>query len=186
MAQIEAQRLLSLAERANSLCYFDLECTNLNGDYGSIMIGSIKPYEGKVTTYTVDTVGEDKSVCEQIRNELHKYDVWVSYYGKGFDTVMLQARLLVNNLAQLEKRHHVDLYYVLTSRIKTSRRSQAHFLSFLSAEEQKMTVGANEWNKCLSRNEESFNKMIKRCESDVEGLKALYEKCRHLIVEVTR
>src|SRR2546422_1038038 len=104
--QLLAADFLSLAERANSICTFDLESTGLKGDYNSILCVSIKPWHAKPVSFVVDRPGNDRVILADVRDELHKYDCWVSYYGKGFDQKMIQSRLLVHGLNPLVKRPH--------------------------------------------------------------------------------
>lgn len=184
--QLPAQDFLSLVERAESLCSFDIESTNLKGDYGAILCVSIKPWQGKPVSFVVDKPGNDRAILADVRDALHAYDCWVSYYGKGFDVPMIQSRLLVNNLKPLVKRPHVDMYYVMKYHTLTGRRSQAHLLEWLNAKQRKMTLSPDEWVKVLANPARHLPTMRRRCESDCAGLEALYDRCKHLIQEVTR
>lgn len=186
MVQLAAQQFLTMAEKCNNICFFDLETNGFDGDYSSLLVGSIRPFRGPVKTFTVDKVGNDAKVAAEIRDELHKYTLWVSFYGRGFDALFLQCRLLVNNLPQLEKRLHLDLYFSIKNKIKTSRHSQAHYLELLGTKNRKMTVSPNSWNDCLDRDHKNFKKMIARCESDTIGLRELYTKVRHLIIDISK
>lgn len=183
--QIEAQTFLPLAERAGALAFVDIESSNLQGDYGTTVVVSIKPYKGKPVTFTARP-GADKALVKKVREELHKYPVWVTYYGKGFDIGFLNTRLLVNGLPPLDKHHHIDMYYVLRYRTLTSRHSQGHLLSWLGADQQKMTVPATVWANLATDPKKYLKILAERCESDVAGLEALYEKTKHLIAEITR
>ncbi len=78
------------------------------------------------------------------------------------------------------------MYYTLKANTLTARRSQGHLLSWLETPEEKMTVSAEEWNRILYDTERSMKTMLKRCESDVTGLEALYRKARHLIRDIKR
>jgi hypothetical protein len=49
-----------------------------------------------------------------------------------------------------------------------------------------MSVSASDWSDMPSQTEELMPTMIKRCESDVKGLEALYKRTRHLIKDITR
>lgn len=186
MVQLGAQQFLAMAEKCNSIAFWDIEATSLSGDYGSILCCSIRPWKGPIKMFTVDKVGEDKILCEQIRDCLQSYDIIVGFYSKMFDFRMLQARLLLHESEPIKKIHHVDLCFTLRASIKTSRSSQAHYLNFLGTSEQKMSVGANVWNQCLDRNNPEFKIMVGRCNSDTAGLKSLYTRVKHLIGEVTR
>lgn len=184
--QLDAQRFLNMAEKAKSICFFDIEANGLNGDYNSVLVVSVKPYGAKPISLSVNQIGNDQKLVREAKELLEEFDCWVSYYGKGFDIPMLNTRLLKWGIHPIEKRHHVDMYYVLRFNTKTSRHSQAHLLSWLGTQEQKMTVSADVWNQMAANPRKYMPTMIKRCESDTVGLEALYRKSRHLIQEIQR
>lgn len=182
--QVDPQRYLKLVEESNRICFFDIESTGLKGDYNSIIVVSIKPYQGNPITYSIKQVGNDKGVVHKAADLLNSFDCWVSYYGKGFDVPMLNTRLLKWKQEPLKKRHHIDMYYSLKSHILTGRRSQGHLLNWLGTEEQKMSVGADAWSEIGFKLEEHLPIMITRCESDVKGLQDLYDRTKHLIRDI--
>lgn len=194
---IEAMSFLQLVEQANKICTFDIEATGLRGDYNSVLCVSIRPVGGKATTFSITKPGNDRMVVLAASRMLASYDCWVSYYGKGFDIPMLNTRLLKWGLPPIEKRPHIDMYYTLKFSLNTSRRSQGHLLTWLGINEkgeassgpdgvQKMSVGADEWNKILSNPSKVMPTMVARCESDTLGLQALYLRTKHLIRDIKK
>jgi uncharacterized protein YprB with RNaseH-like and TPR domain len=182
--QLEAQDFLRLVEGSNKIAFLDIEATGLRGDYNSVLVVSICPFEGIPQSWTVKKPGNDKQLVRDVRGILEDYECWVTYYGRGFDIPMLNTRLLRWEMEPIEKRPHVDMYYTLKSNILTARRSQAHLLRFLGCDMQKMDVSPNEWNKVVETGD--LKTMIARCESDTEGLRSLYNKARHLIRDISR
>lgn len=183
--QIDPQVYLNLVETAGKIAFFDIEATGLAGDYNSVLVVSIKPYgSDKIITHSVDKPGKDSQVVRRAIDHLSEFDCWVSFYGKGFDVPMLQARALKHSLSPLIKKHHLDLFFLLSSHVKTSRRSQAHFLRWLGVPEKKMDMDPEEWNKVLADPKEAIHTMKERCESDVRGLEALYKRVRHLARDI--
>ena len=185
--QLDAQTFLQLVKESGRLCTFDIEATGLAGDYNSVLVVSIKQFDNpKITTFHVDRPGKDREVVRDAISELSRYACWISYYGKGFDVPMLQARALKHRLPPLEKQCHIDMFFQLVSKVKTSRKSQAHFLRWLGTPEQKMDMSPEEWNQVLSNPKTAIKKMISRCESDVVGLEGLFRRTEHLIGNITR
>ena len=103
-----------------------------------------------------------------------------------FDVPFLNSRLLVNGLPPLPKHHHIDMYLVIKYRTALSRRNQAHLLEWLEAPSKKMSVSPNVWANMAASPETSIPILIERCESDVAGLEAMYNKTKHLIGEITK
>lgn len=183
--QIDAQVFLPIAEKAKSIAFVDIEAANLNADFGTIVTVSVKPIGEDPVTFTARP-GRDKALLKQIVPEMAKYPLWVTFYGKLFDIPMINSRLLVNGLPPLPKHHHVDLYWTVKSKTHLSRRNQGHILSWLGTPESKMGVSPNVWAELASDYDKNMKILKERCESDVIGLEAMYQKVKHLIGEITR
>jgi uncharacterized protein YprB with RNaseH-like and TPR domain len=186
---LNEQDFLRLSESANTICFFDLESTGFKGDYNSIIVGSITPYQNKRSnSYSITQVGNDKKVVRELKEELESYDCWVTYYGKGFDLPMLNTRLLKWGYPPVDKRPHLDLYFTLKHQLNTSRKSLGHLVSWLNLpnQEEKMGVSADTWNQIAVDFNKNIKILISRCESDTFILRNLYEKTKHLIREIKR
>lgn len=184
--QIDTQRFLDLVEQANSMAFVDIEGTGLRGDYNSILVVSVRPFQGAPTTFRVLRPGDDKTLVTQVLTELAKYDCWVTFFGKGYDMPMINTRALMHGLDPLDPRHHIDMYWVLKTHTLFSRRSQAHYLRALDVPEKKMDMSPEEWNNVLKDPDQYIPKMVRRCDSDTKGLKGLYRTTRHLIRDIKR
>lgn len=184
--QLDAQDFLRLAEKGNSIAFVDIEATGLRADYNSTLVVSIKPYQSKAYSFSVKQPGNDKGLVRWARDELAKYDCWVTFYGKGFDIPFLNTRLLKWQMLPIQKKPHLDMYFTLKYNLLTARKSQAHLLRFIDTPEQKMDMSPDEWNKVIADPKKAMPKMIRRCESDVDGLQGLYEKTKHLVREIKK
>lgn len=182
--KIDSQEFLDLVEETRQLAFVDIEATGLKGDYNSILVISIKPYKEPAKSFFIKQAGNDRAVVREAIAEMNKYSCWVTYYGKGFDIPMINTRALKWELAPLKKKPHLDMYYTLKANLITARRSQGHLLSWLELPEQKMSVSADMWAQVVNNPAKVMPIMIDRCESDVEGLEALYCRTRHLIREI--
>src|ERR1700752_2285288 len=110
--KIEVQDFLDLVEKdPYGIVFWDLETTGLKGDYNSIICGSMKPFGKKAFTYTIKQVGNDAKLARELGDELNKYRCWVTFYGKGFDVLMLNTRRLKWGLQPMESKHHIDMYF---------------------------------------------------------------------------
>lgn len=182
--QITPEVFLPIAEKAKSLAFVDIEASNLKADFGTVVVVSIKPYKGKTKTFFAKP-GNDKRLMQEVREELNKYPVWVTFYGKLFDVPFMNSRLLVHGMPPLDKKHHIDLYWVIKGQTALSRRNQGHLLSWLESKQSKMSVSPNVWAN-MAQSDTALPTLVKRCESDVAGLQSLYDKTKHLIREITR
>jgi len=183
--KVDPQQFLDLVEGAHKLVFVDIEAMGLKADYGSAICVSFKPFDKKPYTFSVSRPGDDKKLVKEAKEELEKYLVWCTYFGKGFDIKFLNTRLLRWGLLPIESRHHLDLFFTLKANVLTARKSQSHLLAWLETPEQKMSVSASDWAD-LPFNPKLLATMVRRCESDVSGLEALYRRCRHVIKDITR
>jgi len=184
--QLEAQEFIELAEKSNEVAFFDIECTSLGPDYGSVLVASLKPLGKKPTSFVVTTPGDDMVVVSNIADALKRFKLWVSYYGKGFDVPFLQARLLRHGLPALDKQPHADMYFALRKKLNLSRGSMAHIAEWLDLPEKKMSVSASVWSDVLHAPKKHLPTLVARCESDCTVLEKLWKRTRHLIKDIKR
>lgn len=186
MPQVETETLLRLVEKAGTLVFWDIESTGREADYDSMLVSTLKPIGKKPITFAIEQVGNDKKVARLTGEELGKYDVWVTYFGKGFDWKFLNTRLLKWGMQPIEPKLHIDMYFSVASKLLTGRKSQAHILDFLGTKQRKMSVSPNVWAEAPHNEAVSIPTLVKRCESDVAGLEAMYQRTKHLIRDVKR
>ena len=184
--QIEAQKFLDLVEAADKLAFFDIEATGLSGDYNSILVVSVLPVLGKPVSFSVKQPGNDQKVVREAKEFIASFDCVCGYYSKGFDWKMMNTRLLKWGQDPLPSRHHIDMFYTLKYQLNMSRKSQMQVAGFLRVDEQKMGVSPNVWSEIVAEPLTHMPTMIARCESDVESLRDIYFKTRHLIHDIKR
>lgn len=187
--QIDAQQFLNLAEKAKSLCFFDIESSGLSADYHQILCATVKPFDSAPTTFMVESPASDRKAIKDLAECLATYDVWCGYYSKGFDVPMIQTRLLRWGLPALVKKHHLDLYFILKFACKAKRNGLGNWLRIMDVDEKKMDVGPEVWAEYWADNkkgEEHRALMQARCESDCSSLEKLYVKVRHLVANISR
>ena len=178
---LKEKDFLRLVEKAGTLAFVDIEATGLRADYNSALVVSIRPFGTGPITYTVAQPGNDQKLVRVVKETLEQFDCWCTFYGKGYDIPFLNTRLLKWGLEPIEKRPHIDLYYTLKANVLTARRGQGHLLRFLETPQEKMDMAPESWNRILADFKNEVGTMVKRCESDVEGLEALYNRVKHLI-----
>jgi len=185
--QLPAQDFLRLAEQAHTLLFWDTECGGLSVDYNGIICLSVKPYGQPAETFELPAINQsDKFIIKAAAERLAEADCWVTYFGKGFDVKVVNARLLRWGLAPLEPRPHLDMFFQVKHKFALSRKSQAHVLSFLETQQEKMSVSPNVWADLRVDFKRHMKTLVARCESDTEGLEALYERIKPFVRDITR
>lgn len=186
--QLDTTTFLELVEQTGSLVTFDIESLNLNADYGSMLCMSYKFFGQDVKTIFVDQPGDDKELAIEAKEILESAKCWLSFNGKGFDIKYINSALLYNGEEPIQKRHHVDLYFQLKPKLRTSRKGLGPLAGWLQLEEGKMGVSQAVWREIIDpkKFKQHRSTMIKRCESDVRVLEKMYLRTKKFIGEVTR
>lgn len=186
MPQVETADFLRLTKAAGTLVCWDIETTGREADYASVLVISAKPYGRKPVSFVVEQVGNDRKVIREAREFLEKFDLWVTYYGMGFDVPFLNTRLLRHHQPPLAPKHHIDLYYKLKGKTLVGRRSMAHYAEFLRLRQKKMALAPDVWADAPVQPNVSLPALTRRCESDTQVLEALLEETSPLIREIKR
>jgi hypothetical protein len=123
----------------------------------------------------------DKRLVKEFYDVLVSADIWVTYYGKGFDVPYFQAKLLEHGLPYLPNTPHVDLYFTVKSNLAISRKSLANVSWFLRLEAKKTPVDGRSWKRAMAGHAPSIRYVIDHCKADVLVLEEAYMKLRPLV-----
>ena len=192
--QVDVQRYLDFLEDSGKFYFVDTESQGLEGDYGRLYVGSVKEFDGPTTTFYIGENFSDRGMVRDLKDKMEEADAWVTFYGKGHDIPLINTRLARWGYKPLEQRHHIDMFYQLVRKLKTARKSQAHLLEFLEDTmeilglkvERKMTISPNVWSDLPTHYHRNIKILRDRCDSDVDGLKVLYQVTRGLIRDIKR
>jgi len=173
--KVETADYLRLVEQANTVLFFDLETQGLTADYGKILVYSRKWNQDKSCT---TTYGE-RSIVNAMREDFELADLIVGYNSRVFDVPYANSRLLELGKPPLPKKHHLDMYFALKAKLRTTSKAMGAIGNFLGLAEDKMKVSPKAWR------ENDLPVLKQRCESDVYLLQEVYERTKHLVVTIT-
>ena len=166
------------------IAHLDLECSNLNADWGVIICGCIKWDNGKskgklesfrMTDYDQKDMMDDSGVCMAMRDALDTADMWVSWYGAKFDIPYLQARLLNHGEKTASTlTPHVDLWRTSRYQLKVSSNRLANVQRFFKLKASKTPIDQGVWFKAIAGHSPSMNEVVKHCKEDVKMLEEMY------------
>jgi uncharacterized protein YprB with RNaseH-like and TPR domain len=174
---------------------WDLESTDLAGNFGRILCGSFVDLDSDVVeTYRRDKrpwkdkePASDAKLSVAIRDRLERADVLVGWNSILFDQPLLNARLLAANERPLrvgEKygTHHLDLMYYArgqSMRIGSSRLDSV--AKFFHSTNQKTPLLPEVWAKAIEGDKESWALIVEHCEYDVLTTRDVYHKLVPLV-----
>ncbi|KKM44028.1 hypothetical protein LCGC14_1562230 [marine sediment metagenome] len=187
--QLQENRKLALAERQEAkdkwilenktFCMFDIETTNLDADVGWILCASFKPVDGE--TYTIRGAADDTNILDAIRDELHKYDYIVTWYGTRFDLPFVATRLLLNRKEAIGRLRHIDLLYVSRFKFKFFNNKLENVADGLfGGDSVKTKLRGSVWYSARKHDkktrEKAIDYIVEHCEMDVVELENLFHE----------
>lgn len=166
-----------------------IESTHLKGDFATILcIGYKWLGEKKATVLSItDFPGfekdrtNDKALIKAFFEVYNSADLTVTYYGKGFDLKMLNAKALEHNLPYPAPVPMVDLYFVVKGNLSLSRKSLGNVGIFAGLTTKKTPVTAVAWKKAATGHKPSIKYVVDHCRADVDILEEAYLKLRPLM-----
>lgn len=179
------------------IAVFDLETTNLKGDVGRLLVGSVYSYPaGTITTFRQDEMPRTKSMADDgalaiaIRDFLEEHHMLVGWHSKGFDVPFLNTRLLQNGARRLRGMLHLDPMYHYRGWHGVRPRSSklATVAEFYDLPERKMPADVQVWVKAQGGDKEAMDILCDRCESDVRVLAEITARtfAADLVKNITR
>jgi len=168
----------------------DIECTNLDADYGYTMCVGYKWYgEKKIHVPSVldyaDAFGKDPTNDKHLMRDIHKVmsqaDMWVTFYGKMFDVPYLMARMLHHKLPILPPIPHVDLYFTAKTNLKVSSRRLGNLIDHLGLKARKTRLSGPIWVRAAAGHTPSLKYIKDHCYHDINALSELYTLLRPLV-----
>jgi uncharacterized protein YprB with RNaseH-like and TPR domain len=172
--------------------FFDIEAGGLKGEFDQVYCAAFKPYgeEPYVLSRNVSDRA-DKELCCEIRDELAKYDIVVTYYGLNYDKPFLNSRLLKQGERPLPRQLHIDCYRLAKKIFKYALVSKRLVsICELLGIKGKTRVEPDIWEtmKYGDTNEKAraLKKVREHCTWDVITLEKAFDKCfKHGIVSVS-
>jgi len=185
--------MANLDDKARIL-FYDIETTDLDADFGNMVSFGYK-WAGEKKAHVisildtnkicddcghVDAVG-DKPLVREAAKILSEADVWVTWYGKGFDEKFVTTRIMDAGLRPLPPVPHIDLYFTAKHKLKLSSNRLASVQDFLRLPTSKTPITKREWRKAQAGHVPSIRYINDHCLKDVMVLEEAYEKLKPLI-----
>lgn len=168
---------------------YDLECTGLKADFGTLLCVGYK-WLGEETATVLSVTDyknwrkdmwDDNRLVRGFMDVYNSADMVVTFYGKGFDQPFLYAKLLKHHIPIPDNIPHVDLFFTVKSNMALSRKSLANVSYYLDLEAKKTPLDGQIWVKAGMGDEESIAYIVDHCRADIDLTEELYLRLRPLI-----
>jgi uncharacterized protein YprB with RNaseH-like and TPR domain len=161
--------------------YLDIETSHLEADWGVMLTWAIKDRNGEVvsdfiTKEELFNGSNDLRIVKSLLEEMKKYDVFVTYYGTGFDLPYIRSRALFYKLnpPAYGENYHFDLYYTVRSKLRLQSNSLVSVCQFFKIP-GKGRVDAALWQKARYGDEKSLQEVLKHNLEDVVALEKVHK-----------
>lgn len=157
--------------------FWDLECSDLQSDFGVLLSAAIKPYGKKpILLYQGRRGSDDRTLAKIVRDELEKYDILVSHYGLGFDLKFLNSRLMHWGMKRLSPKLHIDTYRLARRGLNIHSRRLESICDFVGVK-GKTRVDPEIWQKAAYDGDKyALAKIVSHNKWDVIILEEVFEK----------
>lgn len=172
--------------------FFDIEAGGLKSPFDQVICCAFKEY-GKTPYILIrkSTDTTDIKLCQQIKEELEKYDLLVSYYGLGYDKCFISGRLLKYHKRVLKRQLHIDCYRIAKKLFQWT----LHSLRLVVICEHlgikgKTRVEPKLWEQfkyeAAAGKRKALKEIAKHCIADVTTLEEAYDMCfKHEVVSIS-
>jgi uncharacterized protein YprB with RNaseH-like and TPR domain len=111
--------------------YLDIETTQFNAAYGYMLSWAIKDRDSGeilsdgITRKDIASGHFDRRIVKSLLKAMEEFDCVVTYYGTGFDIPFIRTRAYTHQLGffNMGQIKHIDLYYIVKSKLKLQRSS---------------------------------------------------------------
>lgn len=169
---------------------WDIECTHLKADFGTVLAIGFKWYGDKkvhclkITDFPMKHIIDDRGLIQAFMEIIGQADLIVTYNGLNFDVKYLKSKLLKYRLPPFPPRSvlpHVDLYFTVKENMAITRKSLANVSNFLELKATKTPVTGNQWMLATAGDRKALKYVVDHCIADVELLEEAYDRLRALV-----
>lgn len=172
---------------------FDIETTNLGADFGIVLCAVVKPMSDnlKPRIFRLDDVkhevrDEDYHVVCQIKEELERHEIVISYNGIKFDMPFLNTRLMYHNEDTIKELLHIDLVQTARKNFRMYRKSLANVIQLLDIPEKKTQIEQKYWRWAMMGDREAMDYVVEHCIQDVRSLESAAKRMLPLVKFIER
>ena len=182
----------------------DIETTGLKSDKGYVLCAGIRPLGGPNKVIGLHTEGfgssrynRDAKVVKALREEMLKYDGWITWNGLLYDLPFINDRLTMNGQPLLEKRFARGLDMMWHAKIGKSTLTSARLdwvakalkcpfaktiLDWIPTWQEAEEEAAHRFNQ----GREFYNEVVRHCDADLIVTEWVYDKLKPRVQGISK
>lgn len=173
---------MTIHDREPRVLIWDIESTNLNASFGTILCIGYKWLHNKsVFVPTIMDKGnknmlDDKALVTKFATAFGMCDYHVTWYGDRFDLPMVKAKMIKHGLPPLPPKPSVDLWKTARYGFKIHNNRLMSWQEFLGVEHSKTAIKFDDWLQAATGDKEALAEVVDHCTKDVLVLEDVFLK----------
>lgn len=159
---------------------FDIETTNLKGNFGMVLAAVVKPVGGAPIILRLDDPKykdrkpwEDKPLLEDLGVILEDCARVFGWYSSRFDVPFLRTRRVLSGVKGTVSFRHADLIYPSRGNFKFHNNRLETLMNMFSTV-KKTDIVPEDWRRAQFMDRRSMNRVVEHCVADVCGMEDVY------------
>ena len=173
------------------LLAFDIEASGLNADFGIVIcvgfqeVGTNRTQVMSLLDYDEkDPIKAERLLLKDVRERLLDCDAWIAHFGKYYDVVFVNTRLLYHRLPTLPTNFPlIDTWRTAKNAMKLRNNRLITIQEFLGTRNEKNAILPEQWIRAMAGQPRAIKYIIDHCKRDIEVLVEVYLRLRPLIVD---
>jgi uncharacterized protein YprB with RNaseH-like and TPR domain len=159
---------------------FDIETTNLKGNFGLVLAAVVKPLGQAPIILRLDDPKyksrkpwEDKPLLEDLGDVLEDCARVFGWYSSRFDIPFLRTRRVLSGVKGTVSFRHCDMIFPCRSHFKFHNNRLETLLQMFSPV-KKTSIVPEDWRRAAFMDKRSMNRVVEHCVADVCGMEDVY------------
>jgi len=167
--------------------FFDIESTNLNATFGTILcigykwLGNPRVRVPTILDYSKHNFLDDKGLVKAFAEVYNSADYSCGHYAQRFDVPMIQSKLIKYGLPPLAPVPLIDTWRVARDNFKLHSNRLATIQEFLGCTHSKTGINFDDWLQAAHGSKRALRQVVEHCRLDVLVLEEVFLKLRPLM-----
>lgn len=176
--------------------FFDIETTDLKGNFGHIISADIYSQTGKHHTFRFDdelkypgwkdAMWDESRMARDISEAMAQFDILVTYNGQWFDFPFTDTRLIKYDFPVTPKVFHIDLYWWAKRKLSLHSYKLESVAQHLGVPAKLTPLNTDIWHKAQYGDKESVDYVVMHNMEDTETTAGVFQKLKGFIDVVWR
>lgn len=163
---------------------FDIECTNLRSDIGTLLVASFGELKadgtlGRIHTEDIKSLGNERALAEWVWGKFMEGDIFIGHNSIAFDRNFINGVLTRLDMPRLPNRFHLDTMQIAKGKLLYQSVSLENLADIFRVG-VKDKPSKHEWREANILDDAAITRLRKRCSEDVKITAAVFNSLKPL------